>query len=273
MVSLLIDAGKCNKCRACTAGCPAYLIQIIDEEAQPTWINGAESSCLNCGHCVTLCPTGALELSSMPVVKCIPVIKELQPAPEQIEQFLKSRRSIRAYKEEPVGREKLAKLIDIARFAPSASNKQPVQWLVIEKREDVEQLGKITIDWLRELIQKAPDLAGMVHAEEIVNSWDLGIDLITCGAPHLIIAHAQKDSVPLGDCHIALTYLELAAHSMAIGACWAGIIQIAAIYAQSLVQALHLPENNMAFGALMIGWPKYKYKSIPMRNDAQVIWR
>ena len=77
----------------------------------------------------------------------------------------------------------------------------------------------------------------------------------------------------LGDCHIALTYLELAAYSMGIGACWAGFIQAAATYAQSLFRYLQLPEGHASFGAMMIGYPKYKFTRIPMRNDARVIWR
>ena len=103
--------------------------------------------------------------------------------------------------------------------------------------------------------------------------WDFGIDVITRGAPHLIIAHAQKDSVPMGDCQIALTYLELAAHSMGLGACWAGFVQAAIIFNPAVGEMLQLPEDHASFGALLIGHPKYKFSHIPMRNEAKIIWR
>jgi len=273
MTALLIDAEKCNKCGMCTEECPANLIRIVEEGDIPSWVKGAEPWCINCGHCVAICPPGALELSSMPVDKCIPIAKELQPTPEQIEQFLKSRRVVRAYKEEPVEHERLVKLLDIARYAPSGHNEQPVQWLVIEKREDVEELARITIDWLRELIEKDPDLARKLAAKALVRAWDSGSDRITRRAPHLIIAHAREDLVVHGDCHIALTYLELAAHSMGIGTCWSGYVQLGAIYSPILLQALHLPEGHASYGAMVIGYPKYKFTRIPMRNDAQVTWR
>jgi len=209
----------------------------------------------------------------MPTEKCVPIRKDLISTSKQLEQFLKSRRSIRAYKKKPVEHEKLAKLIDIARYAPSSHNSQPVRWLVIEKRDNVKQLAQMTIDWMRGLAETNPTFAEMFQAEGLVAYWDLGIDVITHGAPHLVIAHAQKDSAILGDCHIALTYLELAAHSMGIGACWIGFIQAAAIFDPALAQALQLPEDHLSFGAITIGYPKYKFSHIPMRNDARVIWR
>lgn len=273
MASLLIDEEKCDKCGMCAAECTYWLLQIVEKESTPSWVDGAEALCINCGHCVAVCPSGALGLSTMPMEKCVPITKNLKTTPEQLEQFLKSRRSIHAYKEKPVEHEKLAKLIDIARYAPSANNLQPVQWLVIEKRGNVKQLAQMAIDWLRGLVEKDPTFADLIQAEVFVAGWDLGIDVITRGAPHLILAHAQKDSVPMGDCNIALTYLELAAHSMGIGACWAGMIPVGAIFDPALAQALQLPEDHLSFGAMMIGYPKYKTLRIPMRNDAQVIWR
>ncbi len=273
MASLVVDAEKCKKCGTCAAECVMCIIQIVEKKTLPSWNDGADALCISCGHCVAVCPTGALGLSTMPVEECTPIVKELKSSPEQIEQFMKSRRSLRACKDKPVEHEKLVKLIDIARYAPSGHNQQPVQWLVIEKRENVKQLAQMTIDWLRELPEKDPAFAEMLQSQALVLGWDFGIDVITHEAPHLIIAHAQKDSVPLGDCHIALTYLELAAHSMGIGACWAGFIQIAAMFNPALAQALQLPEDHASFGAMMLGYPKYKFSHIPMRNDAQVIWR
>ena len=207
MSSLSVDAEKCNKCGMCIEECPGDLIKIIGEDALPSWVRGAEIACLNCGHCVALCPTGALQLSSIPLLKCPPVAEELQATPEQLEQFLKSRRSIRAYKEESVDREKLVKLIDIARYAPSGHNGQPVQWLIIEKRDKVRELAQVTIDWLRELIQKEPEIAKSLQAKALVKRWDSRQDAITRGAPHLIFAHARKELGYLNDFNIALTYL------------------------------------------------------------------
>ena len=271
-MALKVDSEKCNKCGMCAAECALCIIQIVEKETLPSWTDGAEALCINCGHCVAVCPTGALELTTMPLDKCVPINKDLRTSPDQIEQFMKSRRSIRACKDKPVEHEKLAKLIDIARYAPSGHNQQPVKWLVIEKREDVNSLAQMTIDWLRELPQQNPEFAEMLQAKALCLGWDFGIDVITHGAPHLVFAHVGKESDPLGDCHIALAHLELAAHSMGIAACWAGFIQLAATFDPAFAKELQLPEGNASYGAMMLGYPKYRFSRIPTRNDAQVIW-
>lgn len=275
MASLLIDSEKCTKCGICVAECPMCIIGITGEASAPSWVDGAEALCINCGHCVAICPPGALELSTMPVRECVPIMKDLETSPEQLEQLLKSRRSIRVFKEKTVEHEKLAKLIDIARYAPSGHNAQPLQWLIVKQRDTVKQAAQMTVDYFKDIIQKNPTFATVLPGvfEAVFANWDSGIDVITRGAPHLVIAHADKSSLPTGDADRALTYLELAAHTMGIGACWAGFVQGGINGNPALAKLLRLPENHTSFGVMMIGYPIYKYSRIPLRKDAQIIWR
>jgi len=117
-----VDHDKCNFCGLCAVECPAAIIVIKRPEALPFMARGGEKFCINCGHCVAVCPPGAISLETMKPADCITVSKELLPTPEQVEHFLKSRRSVRVFKEEPVPRKILAKLIDIAHYAPSGRN-------------------------------------------------------------------------------------------------------------------------------------------------------
>jgi nitroreductase len=63
----------------------------------------------------------------------------------------------------------------------------------------------------------------------------------------------------LAACIIALTYLELAVTSFGLGACWAGYFSAAANMGPPMKKALGLPEEHNSFGAMMVGYPKYKY--------------
>lgn len=94
------------------------------------------------------------------------------------------------------------------------------------------------------------------------------------GAPHAIIVHAPADNVlaPV-DAPIALTYLELAAYGLGLGACWAGFLTGAATFYAPVMEALQLPEGHKYMGALMVGYPKYKYSRIPLKNKPSIIWR
>lgn len=269
-----VDHDKCNFCSLCAVECPAGIIVIKGAEALPSWADGGEERCINCGHCVAVCPPGAIGLDTMKPEDCVPVREELLPTPEQLEHFLKSRRSVRVYKEEPVPREMLAKLIDIARYAPSGSNAQPVQWLVVEDTKEVKRLSGAVVDWMRSAINERSPLAETLPLNFLVATWESGVDPIMRGAPHAIVCHAPEDIANAQrDGFIALTYLELAAYSQGLGACWAGLFHRAALYYPPMLKALQLPDSHQCLGAMMIGYPKHRLARIPLRNEPAIIWR
>lgn len=146
MSVLAPDRDKCNSCGMCVLECPRGIIELVEPEALPSYVEGREELCITCGHCVAVCPLDAIALETMKPEDCAPVRKKLLPSPEQVEHLFKSRRSVRAYKKKPVPREMLARLIDIARHAPSGHNAQPVQWLVIEDTKDVKRLAGLVAD-------------------------------------------------------------------------------------------------------------------------------
>ncbi len=274
MSFLIIDQDKCKRDGICAAECPSKIIVFEDLNSYPGSINGAEQICVSCGHCIAVCPQSAISLNNISSDKFLPLKKDLLPTAEQVEHLLKSRRSIRSFKDKVVDRTILQKLIDISTYAPSAHNIQPVHWLVFEDKNEVHRIAGFVVNWMRYIITNKPQLAALMHMEDIVTAWEQGYDRVCREAPHLIIAHAPKNvAASQGSCTIALTYLELAAYSMGLGACWAGFVGAAAGSFPQLIAALDLPEGHQTFGAMMIGYPKYSYYKIPPRNAARIIWR
>jgi nitroreductase/NAD-dependent dihydropyrimidine dehydrogenase PreA subunit len=269
-----IDQKECRRDGLCVAECPAKIIEIIGEEGFPTPITGADELCINCGHCVSICPHEALSLKTMSPKDCLPLRKEQLLSPEQCEHFLRSRRSIRNYKEKRVSRDLLQKLIEIARYAPTGHNSQSVNWLVIEDSTEVRRLGGLVADWMRSLLSDNSEFALSMHMDRVVDSWDKGIDRILRGAPHLVVAHGLSTmTASHSSCFIALTYLELAAPSLGLGTCWAGYFTAAATFYPPLQKALALPQGHQTYGATMIGYPKYSYQRMPPRNKPEITWR
>lgn len=274
MALFTIDPKKCQRDGLCVAECPGLLIEIIGEEGFPTPIAEAEALCINCGHCVSICPQGALSLKTMTPKDCLPVRKELDLSPEQCEHFLRSRRSIRSYKNKPVPRDLLTRVIEISRYAPTGSNTQPAHWLVIEDTKEVRRLAGLVTDWLRSLLKEKTDYALSMRMDRIVQAWDQGIDRICRNAPHLIVAHGLSTlTASQSSCTIALTYLELVAKSFGLGTCWAGYFNTAANSYPPLLEALALPQDHLPYGAMMIGYPKYNYQRMPLRNKPKITWR
>ncbi len=270
----VVDEDKCKHDGICVSECPTQIIEMKDKDAVPTPMEGAEEMCINCGHCVAVCPNSAISLVTMRTEDCPPLKKDLALGPEQVEHFLRARRSIRTYKDKTVEHETLGKLIDIARYAPTGTNSQQVGWLVINNRDEVHRLTGLAVDWMRYLIKEQDPIAKAYRMDSIVAGWESGIDIICRGAPGLIVVHAPKDYViAQTDCTIALTFLDLAAPSFGLGTCWAGFFMIAATHWPPLQAALALPEGHTHFGAMMIGYPKYKYHRLPLRKEANITWR
>jgi nitroreductase/NAD-dependent dihydropyrimidine dehydrogenase PreA subunit len=272
MSLFVVDQAKCHRDGICAQECPGGLIKMNDQGPIP--VDDAKQRCINCGHCVAVCPYGALSLRKMPVEQCPPSPKNWRLKPEQVEPFLKGRRSIRVYKDQNVEREIMMKIVDMARYAPSGVNFQPVRWLVVHDRQEVKRLAGVVVDWMRSAVRDQLPVAQMLGMNRLISAWDAGYDPICRNAPHLVVAYAhQQDRTAPGACPIALTYLELAALPYGVGTCWAGYFQLAATMSPAVQAALALPEGHQSYGAMMIGYPKFEYQRIPLRNEAQVMWR
>lgn len=274
MSTLIVNQDKCNTCGICIHECPTGIIETKDTAVFPIWVEGGDERCIKCGHCVAVCPLAAIGIEAMMPQDCALVRKELLLSPEQVEHFLKTRRSIRTYRPELVPRETLEKLIDIASYAASGHNMQPLSWLIIEDSQEVKRLAGLVADWMRVATREMPELANFLDFDSIVNDWEQGRDRIMRSAPHAIVVHAPADNMMApGDAPIALTYLEIASHGLGLGACWAGFLMMGATFYAPVMEALQLPEGHKYMGALMVGYPQYKYSRIPLKNKPHIIWR
>jgi nitroreductase/NAD-dependent dihydropyrimidine dehydrogenase PreA subunit len=269
-----IDREKCNGDGICEAECPTNIILIDSKDGYPIPTPDFEDVCLKCGHCVTICPTGAFGLDWLDPEDCAPIKQELTISPQQAEQFLRGRRAIRNFKEKEVPRTILEKLLEIACSAPSAKNEQPWHWVVVQEPGEVRRLAGMVIEWMRMVIRDNPEPAEAMGFTRVVSSWDEGHERICRGAPHIIVAHANKNwAFGAEDCTLALSLLDLYATSLGLGACWGGYFYKAINAFPPLFDALDLPASHQAFGAIMVGYPKFKYQRIPIRNRPRTTWK
>jgi len=117
-----------------------------------------------------------------------------------------------------------------------------------------------------------PQMAAMFAG--IVQMLDKGKDIFLQGAPAVVVAYGEKNNPMCAtDCAIALSYFDLAAKSAGLGCCWAGFFYMAAGSYPPMAEAVALPEGFAPYGALMVGYPKYKYTRIPARKPARIIYR
>jgi nitroreductase/NAD-dependent dihydropyrimidine dehydrogenase PreA subunit len=274
MSFLIIDEKKCKKDGICVSECPVAILHQKDKDSIPELVPGGEQVCLLCGHCVAVCPHGALSHEKIPIEACPPIDKALVLSEAQAVQFLRSRRSVRFFKDQPVERETLQRLIEIARYAPTGSNSQRVEWTVFNDKEKIHKLAGMTIDGMKHLLKTNPDGNYPPYFPLIIAAWDFGMDVVLRNAPALVIASAPATAVGgMTDVSLALSYLELAAQTKGIGTCWAGVIHMGFQSNQALREALGLPEGHSHFYGMMLGYAKPKYYRLPERKMPKIHWR
>ncbi len=274
MALLTIDETRCKKDGICAAECPRQIIIQEDETSLPYVTPANEAKCMACGHCVAVCPHGALSVTGVAVEDCPEIEKDLVLSWKQAKQFLRSRRSIRCFKDKAMDRETLERLIGAARYAPTASNAQTLHWTVIEGRDKLASLSRETINWMERVITAQPDSVAADYFHPIVAGWATGYDGVLRTARTLIVPSAPKENANgLVDLSIALAYLELAALPLGVGTCWAGLLRGAMLATPELVESMGLPKGHTWFYPMMIGYPKFTYHRLPERKPPVIHWK
>jgi len=137
---------------------------------------------------------------------------------------IKTRRSIRRYKKDPVPQEELDKILDAGRWAPSASNLQPWKFIVLRDFEVKERVAKL-LAW-GGFLAEAP----------------LGI---------AVVADPGVSDHPVEDGSIAAYSMLLAAHAVGLGACWLNPSAVE----EEVKEILDIPEEHRLISVISPGYP------------------
>jgi nitroreductase/NAD-dependent dihydropyrimidine dehydrogenase PreA subunit len=272
---LKIDQSKCKKDGLCVQDCPAAIIRLSEDDGYPAMVPEGETLCLVCGHCVAVCPHGALSHGQVPIESSPPIDDAQKVTPEQAVQFLRSRRSIRFYQDKPVEREKIERLIEVARYAPTGGNSQLVEWLVLSNRSEIHKIAGLAVEWLRQFLQGNPRVAEAVpYLPRTVAAWDAGYDSLLRNAPVLIVASAPMEAVNgMVDLALSLSYLDLLAPTMGLGTCWAGLLQGPLLASPPIKEALGIPMKHPHHYPMMVGYPAVKYFRVPERKPPRITFK
>lgn len=165
--------------------------------------------------------------------------------------FIKSRRSIRKYKDKPVPPKVVDKLLEAGQWAPSAMNRQPWQFVIITDKKIIRELS----DKVKELGMKDSLLVKILLYAERFKSKE---DTIFYNAPLLIMITAnKKNQYARFDTGLAAQSMFLYAHSIGLGSCWIGFANFLN-KEPAILKKLRIPEENELMAALIFGYPNEK---------------
>ena len=252
-----IDHSRCVKCDACVRDC---IVEILkpDGNGFPAVAPELERFCLNCQHCLAVCPKGAVTCNGVTPEQC-PVPGPL-PGSDSMLNLLRQRRSIRQFKDENLPPEVLSKLKDSLAWTPTGCNDHRLFFNVVEDKASMEFFRTETNRMLKLLIRSG--IMRLVYPNykrylgEILN----GKDIVFRNAPHMIIVSTPKNApCKEADPWIALSYFDLLAQTFGVGTCWCGF----GVYAFRLIgkmrKALNLPPGYKIGAVLLFGKPAVVY--------------
>lgn len=264
-----VDPARCTRCGLCARVCP-YVVLEVDPANGPHVIR---DTCIACGHCVAVCPTEAIDNRKSPLSRQLPatepVLNEKTAA-----YFLRARRTIRWYQKRRVSREKITKILDMARFAPTGSNSQGISWLIIDNPETIRAVSKAVIEWEKQETTQNPHASPLFEAqiERFLKNKE---DSILFNAPCLIIALSPYDSPKRAreNAILSMIYAQLYAPSLGLGTCWAGVFEGCVNAGWSpLLNILNLTEKMTFAGGMVIGYPNYTHKRLTDRAPLNIRW-
>jgi nitroreductase len=154
-------------------------------------------------------------------------------------EVLKARRSIRNYIGQAVPRSIIEDIVDCARFAPTAMNEQPWDFVVITDRD---------------LLKQIPPILG--HAEFVAN------------AAFAVLVLSRETTYAVEDCCAATENLLIAAAAHGLGSCWvAGTKQA---YGPVIARAFGAPEDRHLISIVSFGYPA-EDRTVEKRSLDEVI--
>ena len=146
-------------------------------------------------------------------------------------EVIRQRRSVRAFTEDAIEREKLLEVLDAGRMAPSARNEQDWKFVVVRKTEKRLKVAHACME--QEFVKEAPVIIAACGTKPDY--------MMTCGQRAYSI-----------DLSIALTHMMLRATDLGLGSCWLG-----AFNEKKVKQILEIPEPVRIVALMVLGYPRF----------------
>jgi nitroreductase len=155
---------------------------------------------------------------------------------------IRVRRSIRKYRPEPIPKDKLETILEAARLAPSAANRQPWRFIVVQQEE------------------RKKDVAKAANDQTFLG--DAGAIVVAVSDPEKSARWHEKDTM------IALEHMVLEATALAYGTCW-----IASFDEDEVKSLLKIPARMKVVALLPIGVPDEKPAARQRKELSEIVFK
>jgi len=174
----------------------------------------------------------------------------------EVFEAIRTRRSIRSYEEKPIEEEKIRKVLEAARLAPSAGNRQPWRFIVVTDPKVKDKLREAKEKRMPPRI-RPPSRGGPLSAPVII---------VGCAVPNESFPGTDFWKI---DVAIALQNLVLAAWGEGLGTCWIGVFH----EEEEVKEVLGIPKEARVVAMVALGYPAEKKGPVTDRKPLEEIVR
>jgi nitroreductase len=192
---------------------------------------------------------------------------ERQDRSMQVMDAIYKRRAVRSFKEKPVGKDTLTRLLLAAVQAPSAMNQQPWAFVVIQDRDllkDYSDRAKAFL--LKSLGPESP----IEHYRETLS--DPNFNIFYDAATLVVICAKSSNTAAAEDCCLAAENFMLAALDFGLATCPIGFAR-PWLNERSTKGELKIPSGYGAVFPIIVGYPKAETPAVARRNPEVVEWK
>jgi nitroreductase len=201
---------------------------------------------------------------------------------ENFLKLVKTRRSIRSFKTDPIPDEYVERIIEAARWAPSGANSQPWEFIVIKDKEIKDKIVEIVnehrehsrkVELTREKDLRFPAVLSSVREPGYKNA---PVFIILCGDPRTKEAYPLLTMLTRGDSHFvsglasAFLHMALAATTLGLGSQW--VSATGNPFAKCLLkELLGIPQKLEIYDMMALGYPAHQPKERFVRERVGMV--
>jgi ferredoxin len=286
-----VDSDACTGDGLCVNVCPENAIELVNDTAST--VEGRAEHCLFCGQCVAVCPTEALHVSTLEADD-FQRLNAPQFGYDEFYDFLRSRRSVRVFKDRPVSREKIDQILAAASTAPMGFPPHTTEIVVINEKNEIDHLRSELIRHYDSMVKTFSNPIGraMVRLNVGAETYNMlkvhvietaryanelyrrdGTDRYMYHAPLVMLFHGSRWGLSYQqNAHLVCHHAMLAALSLRLGTTIIGLIPPVVDRNAGLRERYDIAKDNRVLTSLIIGHPKYRYRQSIRRDLASVVY-
>lgn len=266
---LYLDKEKCIGCGLCAKDCWFGAISMQDGKAASDY-----SLCFKCGHCIAICPQNCFSLDDYGPMDTQQATYDITP--DQLLNFIKSRRTIRHFLSKPVESKVMEQVLQAGRFTQTGGNQQKVAYIIVQDK--LQELRKLAIDKLYGMSQQLMD-AEDPTLRRYAGIWQTmhddyeqdpnGRDKLFLKAPMLLIVTSPSAiDGGLASANIA----NMIDATPGLGTCFSGFFTRAASGDPVFHEFLGIKPGYNICSSMMVGYHNTKYQRTVPRKPTDISW-